>query len=147
MSCQLPAAVVCNNWRRTSCLSAVLLFLLIGLGKADASQADGTWMVQNLVLHIFDCEQLVCGRIVWIKDAAKRSSQCGKTIIWGLAATAQNEWTGGAILDPNDGKTYRLSATYESNGTLHARIFTGIPLFGKTEILNRVDVRNFTGQC
>jgi len=56
-------------------------------------------------------------------------------------------WTGGAILDPNDGKTYRLSATYEPNGTLHARIFTGIPLFGKTEILNRVDVRNFTGQC
>jgi uncharacterized protein (DUF2147 family) len=147
MICRLPAAVVSNNWRRTSCLSAVLLFLLIGLGNAEASQADGTWMIHNLVLHIFDCEQLVCGRIAWIKDAAKRSSQCGKMIIWGLAATAQNEWTGGAILDPNDGKTYRLSATYEPNGTLHARIFTGIPLFGKTEILNRVDVRNFTGQC
>jgi uncharacterized protein (DUF2147 family) len=147
MSCRLPAAAVCNYWRITSCHSAVLLFLLIGLGRAEASQADGTWMIHDLVLRIFDCEQLVCGRIVWIKDTTKRLSQCGKTIIWGLAATSENEWTGGAILDPNDGKTYRLSATYEPNGTLHARVFRGTPLFGRTEILNRVDVRNFTGQC
>jgi uncharacterized protein (DUF2147 family) len=82
-----------------------------------------------------------------MKDVAKRPSQCGQTIIWGLSQTTQNEWAGGAILDPNDGKIYQLSATYELDGTLHARIFKGIPLFGKTEILNHVDVRNFTGQC
>jgi len=104
-------------------------------------------MIQNLVLRIFDCQQSVCGQIVWLKDEAKRQSQCGKVIIWGLAAAAQNEWTGGAILDPNDGRTYQLAATYEPDGTLHARIFKGTPLFGKTEILNRVDVRNFAGQC
>jgi len=130
-----------------SCFSVVLLFVLIDVGRAEASQADGTWMTHNLVLRIFDCRQSVCGQIVWIKDVAKRPSQCGKIIIWGLAAAAQNEWSGGAILDPNDGKTYQLAATYEPDGTLHARIFKGIPLFGKTEILNRVDVRNFTGQC
>lgn len=147
MSRRRPAAAVCSNWRRASCLSAVLLFLLIGVGRTEASQADGTWIIQNLILHIFDCQQLVCGRIVWIKDPAKRQSQCGRIIIWGLAAAAQNEWTGGAILDPNDGKTYQLAATYEPDGTLHARIFKGTPLFGKTEILTRVDVRNFIGQC
>lgn len=124
-----------------------LLFLLIGAGRAEASQADGTWMIQNLVLRIFDCQQSVCGQIVWIKDETKRPSQCNKVIIWGLAAAAQNEWTGGAILDPNNGKTYQLAATYEPDGTLHARIYKGAPLFGRTEVLNRVDVRNLTGQC
>ena len=137
------AAALC----RTTCLLATFMFLMIGFGRAEASQADGTWRVKNLVLRIFDCQQQVCGRIVWIKDAAKRPSQCGQTIIWGLTPTAQNEWTGGAILDPNDGKTYRLSASYRPDGTVHARIFEGVPLFGKTEILNRVDIRNFTGQC
>ena len=49
-----------------------------------------------------------------------------QTIIWGLAP-ALNEWTGGAILDPNYGKTYWLSASYEPDGTLRPRIFEGIP--------------------
>jgi uncharacterized protein (DUF2147 family) len=126
---------------------AVLVSLLVGFGAAEASQADGTWRIRDLVLRIYDCQQSVCGRIAWLKDAAKRPAQCGQTIIWGLAPVTKNEWAGGAILDPNDGKIYQLSATYELDGTLHARIFKGIPLFGKTEILNRVDVRSFTGQC
>ena len=147
MSCRSSDTLHCSNWRRAFCRSAVLAFLLIGAGRAEASQADGTWMIQNLVLRIFDCEQSVCGQIVWIKEEAKRPSQCNKVIIWGLAAAAQNEWTGGAILDPNNGRTFQLKATYEPDGTLHARIYKGTPLLGKTEILNRVDVRNFTGQC
>ena len=49
--------------------------------------------------------------------------------------------------DPNDGKTYKLSATYEPDGTLRARIFIGIPILGKTEILKRVDVRSLTEMC
>ncbi len=133
--------------RTASVLAVVLVSLVVGFGTAEASQADGTWRIRNLVLRIYDCQQSICGRIVWMKDAAKHPTQCGQTIIWGLAPATQNEWAGGSILDPNDGKIYQLSATYEPDGTLHARIFKGIALFGKTEILNRVDVRNFTGQC
>ena len=93
------------SYRRKAWVSAVLVSLVIGFGTAEASQADCTWRVQNLVLRIYDCQQSLCGQIVWMKDADKRPSQCGQTIIWGLAPAAQNEWTGGAILDPNDGKT------------------------------------------
>jgi uncharacterized protein (DUF2147 family) len=56
-------------------------------------------------------------------------------------------WTDGSILDPNDGKTYRLSATYELDGTLRARIFVGVPIFGKTEILKRIDTKSLPGLC
>ena len=53
----------------------------------------------------------------------------------------------GWIVDPNNDKTYRLSAVYEPDGTLHARIFKGVPLFGKNEVLTRVDLRSLKGLC
>jgi uncharacterized protein (DUF2147 family) len=135
-----------NGKRRIkACLLAALL--MTGAAKASASPVDGTWIIRDLVLHIFDCQLLVCGQIVWLKDATRRPSQCGKMIIWGLEAKGPTDWAGGSILDPNNGKTYQLSATYEPDGTLHARIFKSIPLLGKTELLKRVDLRQFVGLC
>jgi uncharacterized protein (DUF2147 family) len=138
-----------RKWRRqiVVCLLATLLLPMAGVGRAEASAVDGTWIIRDLVLHIFDCQLSVCGRIVWIKYVTRRTSQCGMTIIWGLEAKGPTDWEGGSILDPNNGKTYQLSATYEPDGTLHARIFKGIPLLGKTEILKRVDVRELVGRC
>ena len=55
--------------------------------------------IHNLVLRIYDCQQSICGRM--------RADDH----IWGLTPVTQNEWAGGAILDPNDGKIYQLCAT------------------------------------
>jgi uncharacterized protein (DUF2147 family) len=127
---------------------ATCLLVALALSRdVEASPVDGTWRIRNLALNIFDCQRLVCGQIVWIDDPTRRPSQCGMIIIWGLEARGRNEWDGGSILDPNDGKTYRLSAVYEQDGTLRARIFKGVPLFGKTEILKRVDLHSLTGLC
>ena len=128
---------------------ALLLTVLVSFGveSAAASSVDGTWVIQDLVLNLFDCQNLVCGRIVWIKDPARRPSECGQTIVWGLASTGPAEWTGGSILDPDDGEIYRLSATLQSDGTLHARIYKGLPLLGRTKILKRTDLRSLTGLC
>jgi uncharacterized protein (DUF2147 family) len=139
-------AVRRRRWA-TACLITILTSLLIGTGNADASPADGTWIVRDVALRIFDCHNLCCGRIVGIGNIARQRSQCGKTIVWGLEAQGPNKWGGGAVLDPDDGKTYRLSATLESDGTLQARIFIGIPLFGRTEILKRIDLPSFSGRC
>jgi uncharacterized protein (DUF2147 family) len=124
--------------RRRLAVALMLLLSLIGLREAEASPADGTWLFKDLVLDILDCQHLVCGRIIWIGDAARRPAQCGKTIVWGLQAQGRNEWAGGSILDPDDDRTYRLAAALETDGTLHARIFKGVPLLGRTEILKRV---------
>ena len=67
--------------------------------------------------------------------------------MWGLEASGPNSWTGGSILDPDDNNIYGLSAVLEPDGALRARIFRGVPLLGKTEILKRVDLDSFTGQC
>jgi len=136
-------------WRRRiiAFLLASFVFSVADVRKGEASSVDGTWIIRNLALRIYDCDLLVCGKIVWMKDASRRVSQCGKTIIWGLQPNSLTEWSGGSILDPNDGKTYRLSATYEPDGTLRARIFVGVPILGKTEILKRVDVQDLTEKC
>ena len=127
-------------------IAAFGLLLMAGAGTAQASSVDGTCRVRDLVLHIFDCEQSLCGRIVWLEDTGRRASQCGKTIIWGLEAKGPSDWAGGSILDPNNGTTYQLSASYEPDGTLHARIFEGAPIIGKTEILKRVDAQSWSGK-
>ena len=130
-----------------ACLLATLASPVAWPENAKASQVDGTWIIRDLVLHISDCQKLVCGQIVWIKDAARRPSQCGRTIVWGLQAAGPNEWTEGSIVDPDNETTYRLSATFEPDGSLHARIFKGLPIFGKTEVLRRVDIQSYKGRC
>ena len=125
----------------------IVASLIVRVEPSMASSVDGTWIIRDLVLNIYDCEAKVCGRIVWIRDPARRPSQCGMIIVWGLEATSPNEWTGGSILDPDDNKTYRLSAMFETDGTLHARVFRGTPLFGETEILRRIDLHSLDGLC
>jgi uncharacterized protein (DUF2147 family) len=121
--------------------------LLVLPRAATASPVDGPWIIRDLVLNIFDCQHAVCGKIVWIRDPARRPTQCGRTIVWGLEPEKPSVWTGGSIIDPDNETTYRLSATFEGDGTLHARIFKGVPLFGKTEILRRVSISSLSGLC
>jgi len=128
-------------------IAACLLTGIALPGRAETLPVDGAWIIRDLVLDIFDCQNLVCGRIAWIKDPARRASQCGRTIIWGLAAVGASEWTGGSILDPDDDTTYRLSATLQPDGALRARIYKGIQLLGKTKILRRIDLGSLVGRC
>jgi len=139
---------VMMGWRWIAAvLVAVLAWPALGIGSVAASPVDGTWIIDDLGLDLFDCQNLVCGRIVWIKDPNRRPSQCGRMIIWGLGAAGPSEWAGGSILDPDDGTTYRLSAKLQPDGALHARIYKGIPLLGKTKILVRIDLGSLTGRC
>ena len=96
---------------------------------------EGTWKIHDLVLDVFNCQEAVCGKVVWTKSPQRREADCGRTIVWGLSPDGPQAWSGGSIYDTTDGNTYRLSATLEPDGTLHARIYRGVPLLGKTEAL------------
>jgi uncharacterized protein (DUF2147 family) len=48
---------------------------------------------------------------------------------------AGNEYTGGEILDPDDGKVYRSKMTLVDGGKkLNVRGYIGVPLFGRSQI-------------
>lgn len=47
-------------------------------------------------------------------------------------------WGGGELLDPDNGKTYRVKLTPSADGkTLQVRAFLGISLFGRTQVWKR----------
>jgi uncharacterized protein (DUF2147 family) len=126
---------------------AVATALIAWCAPAGAAPVEGTWKVQDLVLDVFNCQKAFCGKVVWTKSPQRRQADCGRTIVWGLSPDGPQTWSGGSIYDTTDGNTYRLSATLEPDGTLHARIYRGVPLLGKTEVLTRVPPRSLDGWC
>jgi hypothetical protein len=130
--------------RGVALLLALLVCQGISVRGAEASPVNGTWIIRDLAL---DCQNQVCGRIAGVRDPHRRSTQCGRTIVWGLSPDGPSKWTNGSIVDPDDGATYRLSAILQPDGALQARIYKGVPLFGRTEILRRIDPRSIADQC
>ncbi|MCF7794257.1 MAG: DUF2147 domain-containing protein [Candidatus Cloacimonetes bacterium] len=63
----------------------------------------------------------------------------GMTILNNLEKDG-NEWKGGTILDPNNGKTYKCKIEVVENGKkLKVRGFIGVSLLGRTQYWHRVE--------
>jgi uncharacterized protein (DUF2147 family) len=63
---------------------------------------------------------------------------CGLTIRNGLRPVGLDHWNGGSLYNPDDGRTYGVSAKRPSPDVLVTRIYLGMPLFGETETLQWV---------
>jgi len=154
-----------SMWLKLSAMGAVLLLSVWHSRSASSEVPEGTWMFANRVaLQIFECTGQLCGRIVWLLRPRTPAGQpdldtlnpdpslrqrhlCGLTIIWGLQPSAQGQWTGGSLYDPQDGVTYDLSAALTTPTTISAHVYRGTPLFGRTEILIRDPQLSLDGQC
>ncbi|HEY7581309.1 MAG TPA: DUF2147 domain-containing protein [Acetobacteraceae bacterium] len=135
---------------RIAALSLGILALLAGVGvRAKPPVPDGTWLVsQRVAFDIFPCRDALCGRIVWLRNPALRTStMCGRTIVWGLTSAGPSQWDDGWFFDPENSQTYNVSARVETIDRISARIYRGIPLFGRTEILTRISARSLPGWC
>jgi len=150
---------------RAALLAAVTTALAAPPTRVWAAVPQGVWLIDGKVaVQIFDCGRLLCGRILWLQtprdpegqldrdknnpDPALRQRRlCGLTILWGLRPTGPDSWGGGWFYNPDDGKTYSVSATLRSADMLIARIFWGVPLFGKTKTLLRIPHGTSEGWC
>ena len=66
-------------------------------------------------------------------DSRKNQPIIGMTIVSGLKKDG-NEYTGGEILDPAKGKTYKSKASLKDNGSkLEVRGYIGAPMFGRSQ--------------
>ena len=66
-------------------------------------------------------------------DQRKDKPIQGMTILSGLKKDGQ-EWTGGEILDPNNGKVYKAMAKLADGGKkLEVRGYVGVPTLGRTQ--------------
>ncbi len=146
-----------------------LWFLCVALHVPHAIAAtpvtEDVWLLDSKVaVKFFDCGDLLCGQVVWLaipRDAEgelnrdshnpdialRQRPVCGLTVLWALHRKGTNRWKGGWFYNPLNGKTYRVSAKLTPADVIVARIYRGIPLFGKTKKLRRVTHGTAKGWC
>ena len=75
-------------------------------------------------------------------DDRKDKPLVGMTLVKGVKQSESDKatWDGGEILDPNNGKTYKVRLTPVDGGkTLAVRGYIGAPLLGRTQTWVRVE--------
>ena len=77
------------------------------------------------------------------RDHRRDKPVLGMEIISGLRRSDETVYTGGEILDPDEGDTYRLKITVlEQGAKLDVRGYLGISLFGRSQIWTRAKSPN-----
>jgi len=101
-------------------------------GVIEITEKDGVYsgkLVKSLVPT--EGPPKVCDKCT---DARKDQPIIGMTLLTGLRKTADNEWSGGEILDPETGKLYKCKMSMADDGRkLNVRGFIGISLIGRTQ--------------
>jgi uncharacterized protein (DUF2147 family) len=122
----------------------------VGLWKT----IDDETKAEKSLVRISDNGGVLSGKIEKLADPTKQDSVCdqcsderkgqkvlGMTIIRGAKPAAdQSRWEGGEILDPNNGKVYKLLIKpIEGGKKLEVRGFIGMALLGRTQTWHRVE--------
>jgi uncharacterized protein (DUF2147 family) len=68
------------------------------------------------------------------KDERKGKPITGMIIMKGLKRSSPGVWSGGEILDPEEGEIYKVKIIMVNDKTLDVRGYIGIPLLGRTQI-------------
>ena len=64
----------------------------------------------------------------------------GMEIMWEMKKDGdKNEWKGGKIMDPKNGKEYKCKVKLEQEGVLEVRGFIGFSLLGRTQKWYRIE--------
>ncbi len=94
-------------------------------------QADGT--LQGVVKQVLFSDQGTHPICKQCEGERHNQPVVGMTILWGVKKDGE-VWDGGHILDPNNGKIYKVKLTPKDNGgKLDVRGYIGMPLLGRTQ--------------
>ena len=141
-------------------LIALALAATTGAALAQATPV-GLWKTiddetktEKSQVRITESGGVLTGKIEKIADPTKQDSKCelcsddrkdkpvlGMTIIRNAKADADKaRWEGGDILDPNNGKVYKLLLKPIDGGKkLEVRGFVGVALLGRTQTWLRIE--------
>ena len=141
-------------------LTAATMTVMSTLAMAQATPA-GLWRTiddetktEKSLVRIAESGGVFTGKVEKIADPAKQDSKCdkctdarkdqkvlGMTIVQGVKkAEGEAYFDGGEILDPNNGKTYKVRMKPIDGGRrLEVRGYIGAPLLGRTQTWVRVD--------
>lgn len=155
--------------RRATSWARALLFVALGLAGAttalwasgaaaappvtpvgDWKTIDDDGKTAKSVVRIYEKDGKLYGKIVELlkSDPDSKCTECsgarkdkpivGMVIMWDLDKD-DDEWSGGRILDPENGEDYSCVIALEDGGkTLKVRGYVGLSLFGRSQRWHRV---------
>ena len=135
---------------------------LAGLSASAQNTPTGLWKTidddgktEKSLVRITESGGVLTGKIEKIFEAGKQDSKCdkctderkdkpvlGMTIVRNVKKNADDDglWDGGEILDPNNGKVYKVRMKPADGGKkLDVRGYIGAPLLGRTQTWIRVE--------
>lgn len=141
--------------------AAALTLVLQGAAWAQAVPT-GLWKTiddetkqEKSLVRITDTGGVLSAKIEKLLDPTKQGTRCdkcsddrkdqpvlGMTIIKNVKQNAEDKalWDGGEILDPNNGKTYKVRLKPVDGGkSMEVRGYIGAPLLGRTQTWVRVE--------
>ncbi len=143
-------------------IAAIAALTLLGHAAWAQVTPAGLWRTidddgktEKSQVRISEAGGVFSGKVEKIADPAKQDARCDKcgdarkdqpvlglTIIQGVKANAgePGQWDGGEILDPNNGKTYKVRMRLTQDGkALELRGYLGLPLIGRTQTWQRIE--------
>lgn len=139
----------------------VFLFIAVFLSfqlfaRYNADDILGVWANSSNKGHIqiYKHDGKYYGKIIWLKhpfddmgrpkvdyknpDESERNNKLLGLVMLRDFKYEDEEWKGGKIYNPQDGKEYKSYLKLTDNKTLSVRGYIGISLFGKTENFIRI---------
>lgn len=132
------------------------LFSAIVVAQNKADDIVGVWLSggkEPAKVQIYKSGDRYFGKITWlqnpVKDGKPRTDArnpdknkrnhpiIGLVILKDFKFDGDDEWTGGDIYDPQNGKTYSCYLYLKDRNTLKLRGYIGISLIGRTETWTR----------
>lgn len=134
----------------------LLIFILCLTIPSFSQTIFGKWNSFNeetnkveSVIEVYEKDSKAFAKIISIMDPSRSSAKCveckgkrknapilGMNILTGLNKDG-NEWSGGKILDPKNGKEYKCYIQLLDKNTLKLRGYIGFSMFGRTAIWKR----------
>ena len=145
-----------QNMINTQKLFFILLLFLVTI-SINSQGIFGKWNSKNddtgeidSVIEVYKKNGKAYAKVIEIKDLKRQNSICtecegknknkkilGLEILTGLQEE-DNEWSGGRILDPRNGKIYKCYIQLIKPNKLKIRGYIGFSLFGKTAYWEKV---------
>lgn len=117
---------------------------------------EGVWYddTGQGAVEIRPCGERLCGRIVWLKDAATKDGQpltdalnpdprqrqrpiCGLQVIGDLKLQPNGTWDNGWIYDPKEGKSYDVEIKLQAPDRLQVKGYLGVKFLSESFIWQR----------
>lgn len=134
-----------------------VLLMVCAVMTGTAQDVFGKWKTiddetgeAKSIVEIYQQNGKVYGKVIEILNPDKKDAKCvdcpgdakGKPIL-GLVLLKNlkkdgSEYSGGTILDPNNGKEYKCYITLENSDKLKVRGYIGFSLLGRSQYWHRV---------